>query len=147
MAVSPNQFAAQLDSLIADIPTIINDAMELALNEAEGLVEERIFNKNVDITGASFGDYSKAYKRKRKKAGLQVGVIDFQFKGDLKKDVVQNISRDGWALLLNSTLSEKKARGNEKRKGKKIFEISNEEADKCVKIVEDYFIQKVVDGI
>ena len=145
---SPRDFAKIMDGLVADIPTIVDQAMVLGMNQADALIQGRVFNDNKDISGVSFGGYrSESYKKKREKKGLQTAVVDFQFTGSLLKDVVTNTSTTGYRVILNSTLSEKKARGNEQRKGKKIFEISEDEEKECVKVINDYFAQKVVDGL
>lgn len=145
---SPRDFAKIMDGLVADIPTIVDQAMVLGMNQADALIQGRVFNDHKDISGVSFGGYrSEKHKSKRENKGLQILVVDFQFNGDLRKDIIQNVSTKGYQLVINSDLSIKKARGNESKRDQKIFELSDDESEECIGVANDYFNQKVVDGL
>jgi len=145
--LSPNQFSKVLGNLANEIDVIIDDAMVLGMNQAKGLILDRVFNDNLDAKGFSLGAYSPQYAKVRKEAGLQTSVVDLQFRGNLLKDIVDNTSSTGYRVLINSDLSVKKARGNEKRKGKKIFELSKDEEEACIKVINDFFVEKIVNGV
>lgn len=76
------------------------------------------------------------YKQLRTLQGMQSGEVDFKYTSELlNRGIIQRISGGLYQLVFNNKLNEDKARGYEKRKGKKIFYLSENEEKKTIEYI------------
>lgn len=96
----------------------------------------RIFEEGLAANGSSIGEYTDpAYIQKRRQAGRETGFVNLAFTEQMKRDYLP--SDDGKAGFGFSDDEQKaKADFNEKRYGKPIFELSQEEEDLFVDTFE-----------
>lgn len=119
-----------------------SDALLTSLNTGSGLMQQRIFQQNEDISGNSFGKYigkirkarlivsanrtqnkrNKAvagkdltpYQIKRARAGRQTSKKDLEFHGGLRRAIETQVESENAAILeFNNDLAAKIARGQE----------------------------------
>lgn len=136
MAINEEQFKKGLSRVARNIKSREPEALLLTAKRLEGLMKRRIFNDGKATSGSNIGKYkSKSWKKKRQQGGRQISKVDLQFKGDLIRSL--KVVKDGDEVVL-AIVNDKdfaKAKGNEERRKKKIFEPSKEE----VKQIEEYF--------
>lgn len=84
------------------------------------------------------------YKQLRALQGMQSGELDFKYTSELLKNgIIQRIGDGRFQLVFNNELNQKKARGYEERKGKKIFYMSKNEEKQMI----DFIGERVNDKI
>lgn len=134
-------FGNNLNSFADNIKIFANEAINAGIDEAENQIQTRIFNDNLDINGKSFGKYrSKEYKALRLSLGRQIAVKDLQFTGNLfQEGIIKDY--DSKQLLFKSELDIEKARTQERQLKTKIFELSEEEVDIVVEVIDEVFIE------
>lgn len=128
----------------------------------QGEVIERIFDDGLASDGSQIGQYSTrpisisrknqptntgqtyfkgGYKEFRAKAGRQNSYVDLALTTELRREFSTNVSFvDGswqWSIVTNKD----KANGNEKRFGKRIFALSEDESVRHAKRIERKLIQ------
>lgn len=118
------------------------DALLIAVNTGNGLMQQRIFTQNVDIQGQSFGQYIgqkrkvrlkissnktqnkrdkniaglslTSYQRKRAAAGRQIASKDLEFSGGLRRAIETQKDGENAAILeFNNNLAAQIAQGQE----------------------------------
>ena len=144
MATDSDQLARRISSIASNIKRREGGFLLLTGKRLEGLMKRRIFNDGKATNESQIGKYkSKGWRKIRSKKGRQTAFVDLQFTGDLIRsfktvrdgsDVVLAIVNDSDAL---------KARGNEERRKKAIFEPSLDEVAR----VERYFEDIVTDAV
>jgi hypothetical protein len=136
MAINEKQFKDGLSSVIRNIKRRESEALLLTAKRLEGLMKRRIFNDGKASNGGQIGKYkSKAWKKKRSEGGRQISKVDLQFKGDLIRSLKVVKDGDEVVLAIVNDQDYAKARGNEDRRKKKIFNPTKEETIQ----VEEYF--------
>ncbi len=136
MAINEKQFADGLSKVVSNIKSREPEALLLTGKRLEGLMKRRIFNDGKDTANARIGKYkSKSWIKKRSEGGRQTGFVDLQFKGDLIRSFKTVRDGDEVVLAIVNNQDFAKAKGNEDRRKKKIFEPSTDE----VKQIEEYF--------
>jgi hypothetical protein len=89
----------------------------------------RIFEKGIASDGESIGNYVEGpYKKKRAKLGREVGFVNLEFTGTLRRDLqptMQGTVGFGFSNETNLEISN----GLEKRYGKDIFALTKEEEE------------------
>lgn len=84
----------KLMELVFVVQELKKEAMDLAAAEMKSAIEKRIFEDGEDTKelpiGTSVGltEYSKPYKKKRQKAGLETNKINYQFTGKLRSQLI-----------------------------------------------------------
>jgi len=120
------------------------DLLLLAGKRLEGLMKRRIFNEGKDQQGSQIGKYkSKRWEKIRSRKGRQTAFVDLQFTGDLIRSFKTVRSGDEVFLAIVNDRDFLKAKGNEERRKKIIFEPTNEE----VQVVERYFEDLLTDAV
>lgn len=126
--MTTDDLARKITSLATDISRKKTDFLVQGGLLLEGLMKERIFNDGKATSGSKIGKYkSKKWKKTRTEAGFQTGYVDLQFTGDLIGSI--QVVEDGGNVYL-AIINDKdfdKAKGNEARRKKVIFEPSKSE--------------------
>ena len=143
MATDINTLKIRIQTVTAAVNSRKPVLLLLTGKRLEGLMKARIFNKGLDQQNSKIGSYSKAWSKVRQKRGNQTSYVDLQFKGDLIRSfkTVQDGSEAVLAIVNNSDYV--KARGNEERRKKTIFEPT---AGELIQI-EEYFDDLVTDFV
>lgn len=172
MAITPDQLAqiiyaaSQKVFEIADRAT--DAALDASIGEGEGTILNRIFNKNQDINGASFGGYSTDYAEFRRSLGLDASNKNLQFTDNMRKTIFVDYNTKEVKLsdktdkqigARNAKLSQivqkrktdipqyKKARYQEAQLGMQIFEVSKEEDETIKQVFTDVFVEEFLKEI
>ena len=131
------------EELVDNIENLVIESLNMGAQQAESLIDERVFNKNLTIDGTSFGKYnSKDYIEYRLSLGLQVAEKDLQLFGNLVKSI---ITEDNKVIFSNPT-DAKKARQQETDRNqinKPIFGLNQDETDDCVRVINEVFIRGI----
>lgn len=109
--------------VLNDIDNVIEIAKSIAVNEIYAYSEDRIFNDGKDKYNNQIGTYSDAYKKVRKKKGLQTSYVDLTNTTKLK----QSISRNNDSIFFKNDYGKKISGYNEKTFNRRIFAPSKEE--------------------
>jgi hypothetical protein len=126
--MTPEELARKISSLGFDISRKKTDYLVQGGLLLEGLMKQRIFNDGKATSGSKIGNYkSKSWKKTRTQLGFQTGYVDLQFTGDLIGSIqVVEDGGDVYLAIINDKDFEK-AKGNEARRKKVIFEPSKAE--------------------
>lgn len=163
MATTIFELTEILNRLGADgVEQLANDAIDstlAGLMEADSNINLRIYNKNQDINGQSFGGYSEAYKEYRESLGLNGARKNLQFTDNMKNTTYINYEEKSMRLSeksdksvgarnkkfkLTDVTQAEKARYNEQYLGMRIFEASEQERQESVQTVYDTFTESVL---
>lgn len=127
-----------LDRLINAVDEIVDNAAQFHINEAHGLLLNRVFEENKNVNGENFGKYrSEAYKKYREKLGRQVNKVDLQLQGNLLKSIVTSKIDDSYAIVFSSDEQQIIGRFQDERYGE-TFAISDQEREELMKKTSDY---------
>ena len=101
-------------------------------------MKQRIHNTGTATNGTLIAEkYSDGWKLTRSLEGRQVGFVDLEFRGDLRKDFVLG-SFDGQAVLgFTTDLSTTKSLGLEEKYEKKIYTPSDDEVNDLIEIYNE----------
>jgi len=126
--MTPDELARKILSLATDISQKKTGFLVQGGLFLEGLMKQRIFNDGKATSGSKIGKYkSKSWKKTRSELGFQTGYVDLQFTGDLIGSI--QVVEDGGDVYL-AIINDKdfdKAKGNEERRKKIIFDPSKSE--------------------
>lgn len=126
--MTPDDLARKILSLSQRISSNKTDYLIQGGKLLEGIMKERIFNDGKSTSGSKIGKYkSKKWIKTRTGLGFQTGFVDLQFTGDLIGSI--QVVEDGGDVYL-AIINDKdfaKAKGNEDRRKKVIFEPSKAE--------------------
>ena len=88
MAITVEQFAKRLPSVVRLVNARIPGFLLLAGKRLEGLQKQRIFNDGKASDGSQIGEYSESYSKFRQnfRSSRQVDYVDLQLTGDLFKN-------------------------------------------------------------
>lgn len=143
----------KMQAILKDITDYINnegysDIVLIALNEAKGTMQNRIFDSSdgsKDVTGKPMANnaktgqaYSVSWGQVRKSYGRQTKVKDFSFTGSLVKSI--QIVQEGGKYKITMSDSAK-ANLIEKNEGKDIFSLSDEEQEVFKDVFRELFMQ------
>lgn len=104
--MTPEEFQKRISDIAYKIPAIIQASMEQGINTLYAEMDNRIFNANQTITGASFGGYeSEAYAALRASIGRQSTSKDLQVFGNLAKSM--GVNYDKRAVIVNTGIKVK----------------------------------------
>lgn len=134
---------AGLDRIIADITDTIlggvNDYEIAALSSLQGLFLQRIHNDRQTTIGASLGQYRSAqHKKKRVKAGRQVGEKDLELLGNLRHSVVLGTSGGHNVMGFSNDKYRLIASGQQGQIGEVVHTPSDNELDDSI---QRYFLE------
>tara|TARA_Y100000361_G_C11162000_1_gene348097 strand:+ start:27335 stop:27790 length:456 start_codon:yes stop_codon:yes gene_type:complete len=136
MAINEEQFKQGLSKVVSAIRSREGEALLLTAKRLEGIMKRRIFNDGKATSGSLIGKYkSKSWKKKRSDRGRQVATVDLQFTGDLIRSFKTVRDGDEVVLAIVNDQDFAKAKGNERRRKKDIFEPGSFE----VQQIEEYF--------
>jgi len=111
--MTPEEFSIRMDLLADSLPNAVDKAMRFAVEEAQTIMMERVFNLNEKVDGSSLGQYkSEAYKKWRAAPprGLQVAVRDFQVTNNLRDNIKANTSVDNYSVEFTGSRTTKPKR-------------------------------------
>jgi hypothetical protein len=141
----------ELQKLLLGFTSRLNSANQklllLGAKDLEGRMKLRIFSDAQDANNNSIGDYkSKSWIKKRKETGRQIAKVDLEYTGQLRNSiqVVQDSNETVIAIINNEDYL--KAKGQEQRRNKVIFEPSREEELDVQNYIND-LIQEEIDKI
>jgi hypothetical protein len=141
----------ELQKLLLGFTSRLNSANQklllLGAKDLEGRMKLRIFSDGKDANETSIGDYkSKSWIKKRKETGRQTAKVDLEYTGQLRNSiqVVQDSNETVIAIINNEDYL--KAKGQEQRRNKVIFEPSREEEIDVQNYIND-LIQEEIDKI
>ena len=136
--MTPDDLARKITSLATDISQKKTGYLVQGGLLLEGLMKQRIFNDGKATSGSKIGKYkSKKWIKTRTESGFQTGFVDLQFTGDLIGSI--QVVEDGGDVYL-AIINDKdfaKAKGNEDRRKKVIFEPSKAERIETEKYISD----------
>jgi hypothetical protein len=136
--MTPDELARKITSLATDISQKKTGYLVQGGLLLEGLMKQRIFNDGKSTSGSKIGKYkSKKWIKTRTESGFQTGFVDLQFTGDLIGSI--QVVEDGGDVYL-AIINDKdfaKAKGNEDRRKKVIFEPSKAERTETEKYISD----------
>lgn len=99
----------KIDCIREGLESYGEDAALVALKSYEAQVKKRIHNMGMDQTGKQIGNYkSRSWIKKRQEAGRQVGYIDLEMTGELRKGLTTGQIRGGAALGFSSNAAKEK---------------------------------------
>jgi hypothetical protein len=126
--MTPEELAFKISKLGFDISRKKTDYLIQGGKLLEGNMKQRIFNDGKATNGSRIGKYkSKKWIKTRTGLGFQTGFVDLQFTGDLIGSItVVEDGGDVYLAIINDN-DFTKAKGNEDRRKKTIFEPSKSE--------------------
>ncbi len=111
-------------------------------------MKQRIHNTGTSSDGSLIASkYSGAWERVRVQEGRQVGYVDLEFMGDLRKDFVMGSYLTGAALGFRTDLSRLKASGATERYEKQIYDTSEQEERETFEVFEELVFEDVGDAV
>lgn len=142
-----SDYQKRIEASLEDISKITYNAELLAAQESRVQLELRTFATGgtgvKDVTGKTLSKYSKAYASKRKKAGLQTENKDLIFDKNTSaikdnidvglsngKPAMGHVKQEGYLI----------AGYQEKREGKDIFIINEQEKNNAVNAAKEYLM-------
>ena len=152
--MTPDEFQRRLTAIAPKVRAIVQASLEQGVNTLYVDMNNRIFNKNQTISGASFGGYESAeYAALRKSIGRDSTNKDLQVYGNLKKSMGVNYKLR--AVIVNTNVKVKSIptkkgstrfadpsivmKGQEGQivgtPGAGIFEASEQEAKQAVEVI------------
>lgn len=141
----------ELQKLLVSFVSRLNSSKDklllLGAKDLEGRMKLRIFSDAQDANNNSIGDYkSKSWIKKRKETGRQIAKVDLEYTGQLRNSiqVVQDSKETVLAIINDEDYL--KAKGQEERRNKVIFEPSQEEELAVQEYIND-LIQDEIDKI
>ena len=126
--MSAESFKAYLGRVQTAVKQKSDGIQIAALKSLEAEHKTRIFNDGQATTGQPIGKYSAGYAAKRKAAGRQTSYVDLEFFGNLRKNIQVGKSQGRNVYGFLNTLQRKIAEENQRRFGKRIFNITAKEA-------------------
>ncbi len=109
--MTPEEFSIRMETLANALPNAVDKAMRFAVEEAQTIMMERVFNDKEKVDGSSLGQYkSEAYKKLRIKNNLKVNVRDFQFTNNLRDNIKANTSIDNYSVEFTGSRTTKPKR-------------------------------------
>ncbi len=152
MAKTPTELALAIEKSIPEIEKAVHGYSVLVVNEVEGAMKSRIFNKGGDWQGGKIGKYKEGrYKKKREKAGRQTEYVDAQFTGELNRSIQKGI-KDGKEVIGFIDQGSAQIAGfleGPDHYNKPIFTPSETELNEAIKTGEKYMLgqlQKIVES-
>lgn len=145
--MTTDELRLRLASVAAKINAASNQFLLLGAKDLEGRMKLRIFSDAQDANNNSIGDYkSKSWIKKRKETGRQIAKVDLEYTGQLRNSiqVVQDSKETVLAIINDEDFL--KAKGQEERRNKIIFEPSREEELDVQNYIND-LIQEEIDKI
>jgi hypothetical protein len=147
-----DKFSLKIEDLAKEIsdPNNVRKLLVLGGKDLEGRLKRRIFNKGLDTNDSQIGDYKKTKKglpsgwaKKRSEAGRQIGYVDLEFTGELRKSIqVVESGRDVFLAIINDE-DYKKAKGNEKNYKTTIFEPTVKEEIAVQRYIDDLISEDI----
>jgi hypothetical protein len=106
-------------------------------------MKQRIHNEGKDRFGALISPkYSSGWGKVRRDNGRQIGYVDLEFMGDLRRDFQLGTKANGeFVLGVTQEISNLKILGNEARYKKEIYTPSDGEVDNLVEVYTDNIIE------
>lgn len=139
----------ELDKLKNKLAVIFKDGEVVAAKQTEGAITQRIFVNGKNAYNERIGGYvSRAYMRRRRKAGRQVGYVDLQMTGTLFDSIITGEQDDKTVVGITRTRYEagettgQVAKYNEKRYGQ-IFSVSETERNEAKQYMMAYISMKL----
>lgn len=83
--------------------------------------------------------YYENYKDFRQKQGCESSFVNLDLTGELQRDLANGlykIDSNNFSLTVKQDINSKKIEGNEKRFGKEIFDLTKEEEEKLIDIID-----------
>lgn len=115
-----DQFARRFATIATQLEAKKGDWLIETAKRFEGSIKVRIFNEGQNTAEAPIGKYkSKYWVKAREKRGNQVGAVDLEFTGDLRRSIKPLMDGDDAVLAIADDLDYKKAMGQEEIQGKK----------------------------
>ena len=146
MAITSEQLQKRITSVASSIKRREGGFLLVAGKRLEGLMKRRIFNEGQAANETQIGKYkSKGWRKIRTKAGNQTRFVDLQFTGDLIRSFKTVRDGDDVVLAIVNDKDAAKARGNEERRKKTIFEPSTDELKRVERYFEDIVSEAVLD--
>lgn len=103
MAKNTFSMSKKLKCIISSLEENGEKASMVALKSFEGEVKSRIHNQGRDSSGLSIGQYQSEYwKAKRRAAGRQIGYVDLEMTGELRRSLTTGQIRGGAVLGFDS---------------------------------------------
>jgi hypothetical protein len=104
-------------------------------------MKQRIHNEGKDREGNLIAaQYSSDWAKVRRDNGRQIGYVDLEFMGDLRRDFQLGVNNDEFVLGVTQDLSALKIVANETRYQKEIYVPTDGEADNLAEIYADNII-------
>lgn len=142
-----DQFNNGINAMLRDIADNVPNIVQVIAVDAKALVRNRIQEKGLNAEEQELAGYSPAYKKRKQKAGKDVGFTNLTFSGDMfrKIDIVEAGQRGSEYVVTiggKDKLSEDKVEWNSERYGD-IMDVSDEEEKLLAQSVDDQ-IQNII---
>lgn len=136
----------------ADSPAPIDNIVQ-GMNQGKSAMQNRIFNSEQgakDVSGRGLGNYSDPYKKYRQKRGRQTAHIDLELTGSLRRDIKVVQENAKVAIAVPSSTERTKIGYLEKQFATTIFDITPDERQEIVDVIEYNFsqdIKQIINGV
>lgn len=129
------------------------DNIVQGMNQGKSAMQNRIFNSEQgakDISGRGLGTYSDPYKKYRQKRGRQTAHVDLELTGSLRRDIKVIQENAKVAIAVPSSLERAKIGYLEKQFSTTIFDITTDERQEIMDVIEYNFgqdIKQIINGV
>lgn len=129
------------------------DNIVQGINQGKSAMQNRIFNSEQgtkDISGRGLGTYSDPYKKYRQKRGRQTAHVDLELTGSLRRDIKVIQENAKVAIAVPSSLERAKIGYLEKQFSTTIFDITSDEKQEIMDVIEYNFgqdIKQIINGV
>lgn len=130
----------------------INNIVQ-GMNQGKSAMQNRIFNSEQgtkDVSGRGLGTYSDPYKKYRQKRGRQTAHVDLELTGSLRRDIKVIQENAKVAIAVPSSLERAKIGYLEKQFSTTIFDITSDEKQEIMDVIEYNFgqdIKQIINGV
>lgn len=117
----------------------LQQSVVIGLSSGRAILDRRIFFNGLDSNNSKIGSYkTRSYKEYRERRGRQTAFVDLRLEGDLQNSMqVIPISENETGIGFLNDFEADKARWNEDRFEKDIFEFSDTELNQVLNIIVD----------
>lgn len=150
MAKTLAEYQKAIEASLQDISKITYNAELLAAQQARVQLELRTFATGgtgvKDVSGKNLSNYSKAYAKRREKAGLQIANKDLEFNknsSSIRHNLDVGISDGGPAFGHIKENGYRIAGYQEEREGVNIFKLNDQEINNIRKTVKDSVMEAI----
>jgi DNA-binding cell septation regulator SpoVG len=129
------------------------DNIVQGMNQGKSAMQNRIFNSEQgtkDVSGRGLGTYSDPYKKYRQKRGRQTAHVDLELTGSLRRDIKVIQENAKVAIAVPSSVERAKIGYLEKQFSTTIFDITTDEKQEIMDVIEYNFgqdIKQIINGV